>query len=235
MPLGDRAVIVTGDAFHQAATALKRRWRAGLFSALILVAACSGSPGEESPREAEVESPTEVTTVEDTIPLLDAIEIRGGQCSAPADELSVARVWNETVLAAIRRDFPAPTVHSRNLFHLSVAMWNVWAALDADGTQLLIDAPAFVAGDESDAIDAARVDAMSFAAHRLLTHRYANAEGASRSTHCCRTGAARSSRSIPRRPALPATGWRWPSRSSPRQSTMARSNVPPMKMPPTPR
>ncbi|MFT5530977.1 MAG: hypothetical protein ACI91O_000993 [Candidatus Poriferisodalaceae bacterium] len=181
MPLGDRAVIVTGDAFHQAATALKRRWRAGLFSALILVAACSGSPGDESPREAEVESPTEVTTVEDTVPLLDAIEIRGGQCSAPADELSVARVWNETVLAAIRRDFPAPTVHSRNLFHLSVAMWNVWAALDADGTQLLIDAPAFVAGDESDAIDAARVDATSFAAHRLLTHRYANAEGASRS------------------------------------------------------
>ena len=37
---------------------------------------------------------------------------------------SVARVWNEALLDAIRRDFPAPTVHSRNLFHVSAAMWD---------------------------------------------------------------------------------------------------------------
>jgi hypothetical protein len=43
---------------------------------------------------------------------------------------SVARQWNEEALAAIRIDFPAPTIHSRNLFHLSVAMWDAWAAYD---------------------------------------------------------------------------------------------------------
>jgi len=48
---------------------------------------------------------------------------------------SVARVWDEAILDAIRRDVPAPTVHARNLFHVSAAMWDAWAAYDptADG------------------------------------------------------------------------------------------------------
>ena len=48
---------------------------------------------------------------------------------------SVARVWDEALLDAIRRDIPAPTTHARNLFHLSAAMWDAWAAYDpkADG------------------------------------------------------------------------------------------------------
>src|SRR5919112_4509863 len=48
---------------------------------------------------------------------------------------SVARVWDDALLEAIRRDVPAPTVHARNLFHVSVAMWDAWAAYDpvADG------------------------------------------------------------------------------------------------------
>ena len=47
----------------------------------------------------------------------------------------MARLWNEALLAAIRRDFPAPTVHARNLYHVSAAMWDAWAAYDpvADG------------------------------------------------------------------------------------------------------
>src|SRR6185312_15488384 len=43
---------------------------------------------------------------------------------------SVARVWDEALLDAIRRDIPAPTTHARNLFHLSAAMWDAWAAYD---------------------------------------------------------------------------------------------------------
>ena len=41
-----------------------------------------------------------------------------------ASAQTVTRQWNEENLAAIRIDFPAPTVHARNLFHLSVAMWD---------------------------------------------------------------------------------------------------------------
>ena len=51
--------------------------------------------------------------------------------SVEADR-SVARLWNEAVLAAIRSDFPAPTIHARNLFHSSAAMWDAWAAYDPD-------------------------------------------------------------------------------------------------------
>ena len=43
---------------------------------------------------------------------------------------SIARVWNEMLLDAIRRDTPRPTVHARNLFHLSIAMWDCWVAYD---------------------------------------------------------------------------------------------------------
>ena len=50
---------------------------------------------------------------------------RGGR----ADQ-SVARRMNEECLEAIRRDFPAPTVHSRNLYHSSAAMYDAWAAYD---------------------------------------------------------------------------------------------------------
>ena len=35
---------------------------------------------------------------------------------------SIARHWNDELLDAIRVDFARPTVHARNLFHVSVAM-----------------------------------------------------------------------------------------------------------------
>src|SRR5437867_10148226 len=41
---------------------------------------------------------------------------------------SVARLWDEQLLDAIRIDIPKPPAHARNLFHLSVAMWDAWAA-----------------------------------------------------------------------------------------------------------
>ena len=44
---------------------------------------------------------------------------------------SIARRWDEQTLAAIRLDLPRPTVHARNLFHVSAAMWDAWAGYDA--------------------------------------------------------------------------------------------------------
>ena len=85
---------------------------------------------------------------------------------------SVPRIWNEVLLDAIRRDTPAPTVHARNLFHTSAAMWDAWAAYDpvADG---------YFVHEKHDAenIQAARETAMSFAAYRILLHRYSTAVG----------------------------------------------------------
>ena len=81
---------------------------------------------------------------------------------------SIARIWNEQNLAAIRIDFPAPTVLARNLFHTSAAMWDAWAAYDATAVGYLHRENA-TAGD----IPAARREAISYAAYRVLAHRYA--------------------------------------------------------------
>ncbi len=81
---------------------------------------------------------------------------------------SVARVWDEAMLDAIRRDLPAPTTHARNLFHVSAAMWDGWAAYDpkADGY--------FVTEKHrASDVQAAREAAISFAAFRVLLWRYA--------------------------------------------------------------
>ena len=95
----------------------------------------------------------------------------GGQCTV-RDGRSAARVWNDEALEAIRLDFPAPTVHARNLFHLSSAGWDAWAAFDSGADALFVQRDA-AASD----VEAARVDAISFASHRVLTERYRNSIG----------------------------------------------------------
>jgi uncharacterized protein DUF6851 len=81
--------------------------------------------------------------------------------------LSVARLWDEQLLDAIRIDIPKPPAHARNLFHLSVAMWDAWAAY----------APAavgYVVKEKHTAMDieAARAEAISYASYRLLKYRF---------------------------------------------------------------
>ena len=71
--------------------------------------------------------------------------------------------WDEALLDAIRRDLPAPTVHARNLFHVSVAMWDAWAAYDPDAAGVFVDEKA-----GSDDPIAAREQAISYAAYRVL-------------------------------------------------------------------
>ncbi len=85
---------------------------------------------------------------------------------------SVARVWDEALLDAIRRDVPAPTVHSRNLFHTSAAMWDAWAAYDPEATGYFVDEKL-----QADDVTAAREEAISFAAYRILLWRYSKAAG----------------------------------------------------------
>ncbi len=43
---------------------------------------------------------------------------------------SVARQWNDAMLSAIREDLARPPVQARNLFHVSMAMYDAWAAYD---------------------------------------------------------------------------------------------------------
>ncbi len=81
---------------------------------------------------------------------------------------TVARTWDEEILSAIRLDTPHPPVHARNLFHLSVAMYDAWAAYDPAATGYL-----FREKHTSANLAAARNQAISHAAYRILKERYA--------------------------------------------------------------
>jgi hypothetical protein len=60
-----------------------------------------------------------------------AVAAQAESCVRTADPTrSVARLWDEALLDAIRRDIPRPTVHARNLYHMSAGMWDAWAAYD---------------------------------------------------------------------------------------------------------
>ncbi|MBL8918769.1 MAG: vanadium-dependent haloperoxidase [Myxococcaceae bacterium] len=99
----------------------------------------------------------------------------------PRPTASVARRWNEQMLASIRRDLPRPTVHARNLFHVSAAMWDAWAAYSPTAQ------PVFTAERHTAAnAAAARDEAISYAAFRVLEHRYKAAIGGAVSVACYR-------------------------------------------------
>src|SRR3954464_10970023 len=80
---------------------------------------------------------------------------------------SIARFWDEQILSAIRIDTPNPPVHARNLYHVSVAMYDAWVAYDSVAVGYLVREK-HTAAD----VAAARREAISYAAYRLLKERY---------------------------------------------------------------
>jgi hypothetical protein len=122
---------------------------------------------------------------------VQAINAAGTRTSPPAvidveidpTTHSVARWWNEFLLDGIRRDTPDPPVHARNLLHLSAAMWDAYWAYDPIGWNRA--APIYQREDvpipaiPTDRIAAQR-EAISYAAHRVLTTRFARSPGHAR-------------------------------------------------------
>ena len=92
---------------------------------------------------------------------------------------TMARRWVEQALDSIRRDFPHPPVHARNLHHLSVAMFDAWAAYEAD-----VDG--YVTSESVTSTDVAtdRDTTIAYAALRLLQHRFTDAIGGETSLDC---------------------------------------------------
>ena len=96
---------------------------------------------------------------------------------------SIAREWNEVLLDAIRNDQARPTVHARNLFHTSMAMYDAWAVFDESAEFYLLDNykngyyAAFDGFSNPSDLEAARHEAISYAVFRVLTYRFANSTG----------------------------------------------------------
>ncbi len=135
---------------------------------------------EESGRVAVIESDGQCSSLE------ASIDIELGTGNLP-DDISIARLWNEALLEAIRDDFARPTVHARNLFHSSVAMYDIWAIYDEEARPYLIGNTVnnFSSGLEDfiriESLEDSQKRAISYAMYRLLSHRFQNSPGAEES------------------------------------------------------
>ncbi len=101
-----------------------------------------------------------------------------------AQQHSVARRWNEMLLQGIRTDLARPTVHARNLFHTSIAMYDAWAVYNPGGADTYLlgkTVQGFSCAYHRvlipDDVKAAQEEAISFAMYRLLKHRFAASPG----------------------------------------------------------
>lgn len=103
--------------------------------------------------------------------LLLAIAQPARATSDDAASYSVAREWNEELLEAIRLDVPDPPGHARNLFHTAAAMYAAWASYDAVAVGYLFHEKVTPLPVD---VEAARHEAISYAAYRMLRSRFAD-------------------------------------------------------------
>lgn len=92
---------------------------------------------------------------------------------------TIARIWNEVLLEAIRNDLARPTVHARNLFHIHAAMYDAWAALEEGKGQYLLgntlngfNSPFDRFTPVSSDLKALQIKAISYSTYRLLYQRF---------------------------------------------------------------
>jgi hypothetical protein len=112
----------------------------GLIVVSVLIGGCVTGPTPSPSQTAGLASPTPGSTSSPRpSPSAKPDPASGTAACKPEDhpEWSVARGWDEALLDAIRRALPNPPVHARNLFHLSVAMWDAWAVYDPQATGYL--------------------------------------------------------------------------------------------------
>jgi len=96
---------------------------------------------------------------------------------------SIARLWNEALLEAIRNDFARPTVHARNLFHISVGIYDAWASYAPTASTYFLGHhhgtyffPFEGKTTPSDVLTA-RQEAISYVCYRLIRFRFRNSPG----------------------------------------------------------
>jgi hypothetical protein len=93
-------------------------------------------------------------------------------------QFSVAREWNEVLLYAIRNDLARPTVHARNLFHMSSAMYDAWAVYDDQAKPYFLGKVhndflfEFAGIEKPQDVEAARDIAISHACYNFLINRF---------------------------------------------------------------
>ncbi|HTZ06382.1 MAG TPA: FG-GAP-like repeat-containing protein [Gaiellaceae bacterium] len=88
------------------------------------------------------------------------------RCTPSVPAGSVAHVWDQAAISVLRIGLESEPVQARDLFHLSAAMWDAWAAYDPAAAGYVVNEKARAAN-----VPAARNAAISYAAYRLLLWR----------------------------------------------------------------
>ena len=91
--------------------------------------------------------------------------VRSNCSTAARPGRSVARIWDDAALA-VDPGSDNPAAQARNLFHLSAAMWDAWAAYEPKGSGYFVTEK-----HRAEDVLAAREAAISYAAYRLLLWR----------------------------------------------------------------
>lgn len=108
-------------------------------------------------------------------PIFVASEASAAAPSLAPLQQSDARQWNDVMLEAIRNDLARPTIHARNLYHVSLAMWDAWATYDGSAETVLFREDH---ATSSPLVDVWRSEALSHAAYHILKARFAASPGA---------------------------------------------------------
>ena len=151
-----------------------RIWAAGAAAAAALLAATAGVHSQEQASSASAPSHANPT----------AAPREQSASAGDRGSHSVARLWNEALLEAIRNDYARPTVHARNLFHAAIAMYDAWAAFDDTATPYLLGrtvggfaCPFFGMPAAAD-VREAREEAIGYAMYRIIRERFRVSPGA---------------------------------------------------------
>ncbi|RNC83455.1 MAG: T9SS C-terminal target domain-containing protein [Winogradskyella sp.] len=135
--------------------------------------------------EVEAEGSVSVTEMSDLCSSLSTSLNVNISAEDLSENVSIARLWNETLLSAIRGDFARPTVHARNLFHTSFAMFDIWAIYNSNKANPYLlgkDLNGFSSTLEpftpQESISESTKKAISYAMYRLLAYRFQNSPGA---------------------------------------------------------
>jgi hypothetical protein len=98
----------------------------------------------------------------------------------PDSSRTVAQTWMEAMLFCIKQDVGGASIQARNLYHLSLAMYDAWAVYDS------VSRPCFLGKQRGDFfcpfeqeidfpssnIDSLRCIAISYAAYHIIFHRF---------------------------------------------------------------
>lgn len=91
------------------------------------------------------------------------------------EKVTTPRLWSEAILQSVRYDLARPTVTSRNLFHFSMLLWDVYSLFDSELKPYLLTQKPQLPGSID--IVSERNKALSYAAYSFIMERFKLAPG----------------------------------------------------------